>query len=190
MITYKVKATLAIKSEDGDIEIKKIVIPFVDLENPIDARKDAYNRYISFLEVIGNNDDPEKNLWEHISQYSKRKPLQIGKSKSKFPTNKEGMGVDLLFILDEDFKTIKKNEENLIVGDQEVRAYLTLAENLVAEMNYYKTNGYQTDNYTSTIRFWNYESDKENDEVVEKVLFTPFDFWVNWNPKLAEGDIE
>jgi hypothetical protein len=71
---------------------------------------------------------------------------------------------------------------------QEERAYLTLAENLVAEMNYYKTNGYQTHNYTSTIRFWNYESDKENEEVLEKVLFTPFDFWANWNPKLAEGD--
>lgn len=83
---------------------------------------------------------------------------------------------------------IKKNEENLMVGDQVERAYLTLAENLVAEMNSYKTNGYQTHNYISTIRFWNYESDNENEEVLEKVLFTPFDFWANWNPKLAEGD--
>lgn len=62
MITYKVKAILAIKSEDGDIEIRESVIPFVDLENPIDARKNAYNSYVSILEVIGNNDDPENNL--------------------------------------------------------------------------------------------------------------------------------
>ncbi len=188
MITYKVKAILAAKSEDGDIEIERFVTSFVDLENPIDARKNAYNHYVSILEVIGNKDDPENNLWKHIYQYSERKTFQHGESKFQIPTNKEGMGVNLFFILDEDFMGIKKDEENLIEGDQEERAYLTLAENLVAEMNYYKTNGYPTDNYTSTIRFWNYESDKENEEVIEKVLFTPYDFWVNWNPKLAEGD--
>ncbi len=190
MIEYIVKSRLAFQTEDGKIEIQEVITPFKNSGNPIDARKDAYNHFINLLYVIGKNkDDPEENLTEHIFQYSAREPLQIGKSKFKFPTNQEGIGVDLFFILDEDFMGIKKNEENLIIGDQEVRAYLTLAENLVAEMNYYKTNGYQTDNYTSTIRFWNYESDKENEEVVEKVLFTAYDFWANWNPKLAEGDI-
>ncbi len=189
MITYTVKAILAAKSEDGDIEFRESIIPFVDSENPIDARKNAYDRYVSFLAVIGDPDDPENNLWKHISQYSEGETFQHGKFKYQIPTNKEGMGVNLFFILDEDFMAIKKNEENLIVGDQEVRAYLTLAENLVAEMNYYKTNGYHTDNYTSNIRFWNYESNKENEEVIEKVLFTPYDFWANWNPKLAEGDL-
>ncbi len=181
-------AILAAKSEDGDIKIEKFVTSFVDLENPIDARKNAYNHYVSILEVIGNKDDPENNLWKHISQYSEPKTFQCGKFKFQIPTNKEGIGVNFIFILDEDFMAIKKNEENLIIGDQEERAYLTLAENLVAEMNYYKANGYQTHNHTSTIRFWNYESGKENEDVLEKVLFTPFDFWANWNPKLAEGD--
>lgn len=191
MIEYIVKSRLAFQNEDGKIEIQEVGTPYVDLENPIDARKNAYEHTLSLLDVIGGNKyDPEKNLSEHISQFSQKKTFQIGKSKFQYPTNQEGLGFNLFFILDEDFKKIRKGQEYLIIGEQEERNYLTTAENLVTEMEYFDEKGFNNEKWTTEIKYWNYESYRENEEVIKKVLFTPFDFWKNWNPQLAEGNME
>ncbi len=190
MIEYIVKSRLAFEAEEGKIEIKEVVTPFKNSENPIDARKNAYNHYINLLYVIGKNkDDPEENLTEHIWKFSEKNLLKNGKIKVRFPTNKEEFGVNLYFIIDEDFKKIKKGQEYLIIGEQEERNYLTTAENLVTEMEYFNEKGFNNEKWTTGIKYWNYESDRENEEVLKKVLFTPYDFWANWNPKLAEGEI-
>ncbi len=191
MIEYIVKSRLAYQSEDGKIEIKEVVSPFKNSENPVLARQNAYNHYINLLEVIGNNkDDLENNLSEHIWKFSEKSLLHNGNLKLRIPTNKEEFGVNLYFVLDEDFKKLKKGKEYLIIGEQEERNYLTTAENLVTEMEYFIDKDFNTEKWITTIKYWNYESDRENEEVIKKVLFTPFDFWKNWNPQLAEGNME
>ena len=191
MIEYLVKSRLGIQREDGKIEIKEVITPYKNFKNPIDARQQAYNHYTNLLEVIGNNkDDPENNLSEHIWKFSEKSSLPNGNLKLRYPTNKEEFGVNLYFIIDEDFKNVKKGQEYLIIGEQEERNYLTTAENLVTEMEYFNEKDFNTEKWITTIKYWNYESDLENEEVIKKVLFTPFDFWKNWNPQLAEGNME
>lgn len=128
-----------------------------------------------------------KNLSEHISKFSSKKPMTFGKRTFLISNNPEQIGVNLYVVIDENFQKIKKDQEYSIVGEQDERAYLTLAENLSTEMDYFKIKGYPTDKWTTTIKYWNYGSDKENDIIVTTVLFTPFNFWENWNPDLAEG---
>ncbi len=187
MVSYILKTRLASKSEAGEIEIKEINNPFEDKINPISARQEAFSRYMSYLDIIGESGDQEKNLSKHISKFSTKKPMTFGKKTFLISTNTEQIGVNLYFVLDEDFQKIKKGQEYLIIGNQEERAYLTLAENLSTEMDYFKIKGYPTNKWTTMIKYWNYESDKENDIILTTVLYTPFNFWENWNPGLAEG---
>ena len=187
MIKYLVKARLASISEAGEIEIKEINNSFEDKNNPVSARQEAFSRYMSYLDIIGESGDQEKNLSKHISKFSTKEPKTFGKRTFLISNNPEQIGVNLYIVIDENFQKIKKDQEYLIVGEQEERAYLTLAENLSTEMDYFKIKGYPTNKWTTTIKYWNYESNKENDIIVTTVLFTPFNFWENWNPRLADG---
>ncbi len=181
MITYLLKYRLG--SENG---IKNSEIPFENANSPISSRIDAYQRYESLLEILGENKDPNQNLSEHIFKYSKKQKLK--NSKIEIPMNIEGFQVNLFFVLNEDFQSLKHNTPYLIIGEKEERNYLTLAENLRHEMSYYKAKRYATNEWTSRIKYWNYESDKEKDIIHSNVLFTPFNFWEEWNPHLAEGN--
>jgi hypothetical protein len=187
MVSYILKTRLASISEAGEIEIKEINNSFEDKNNPISARQEAFSRYMSYLDIIGESGDQEKNLSKHISKFSTKKPMTFGKKTFLISTNTEQIGVNLYFVLDEDFQKIKKSQEYSIIGNQEERAYLTLAGNLSTEMAYVKIKGYPLDKWTTKVKYWNYESDKENDIIATTVLFTPFNFWENWNPGLAEG---
>lgn len=191
MISYIVKARLAIKLESGATEIKEYKNSFENIQDPVLARQEAFSRYLSYLDIIGGHkEDPEKNLSEHISEFSKRTTLRLKGKEFKVPVNYDRIGVNLYFIIDDDFQQMKKEQEYIIIGDPEERAYLTLAENLTAEMAYYKEKNFPRNGWTTEIKYWNYESDKENDIILTTVLFTPFDFWENWNPDLAEGYID
>jgi hypothetical protein len=191
MITYIVKARLAVKLESGAIEVNESKHSFENTEDPISARQEAFSRYMSYLDIVGDHkDDPERNLSEHISKFSKRTTLKLSDREFKVPVNDDQIGVNLYFIVDEDFQMKQREQEYLIIGDQEERNYLTLAENLTAEMAYYKEQNYPNGGWTTEIKYWDYESDKENDIILTKVLFTPFNFWENWNPDLAKGYID
>ena len=189
MISYRVKARLGEKNPSGEVRVKEFINNFQNSNDPVYSRRDAYSRYESFLDVIGDTNDPEENLSFHIWNYGEKMPYQVGKVKVDLPTNKEQLGVNLYFILDEDYQDLKKDQEYLIIGDQEERSYLTRAENLVSEMNYFKEKKYKTSGWTIPIKYWNYESNKENEAVETEVLFTPYNFWESWNPDLAEGYI-
>ena len=190
MITYLIKARLAVKSESGAIQVKEHKHSFANFEDLVLARQEAYSRYMSYLDIIGEHrENPERNLSEHISRFSRRTTVKLRDREFNVPVNSDQIGVNMYFIVDENFQRIKKEQEYLIIGDQEERNYLTLAENLTAEIAYYKEKNYPDDGWTTEIQYWNYESDKEKDIVSKTVLFTPFDFWENWNPDLAEGYI-
>lgn len=185
MIRYKVKAKLGHNQDTGELD-HKIYKEVFENSNPVSARRQAYNHYLSYLEILGDG-DPEENLSEHIQKFAEPTPFKIGSRTINYAMNTEGLGVNMYFILDEDHGLLKKGVEYLIIGEQEERSYLTLAENLIAEMNFYNSRGYQTDDWTSKIKYWNYESEEmEEDIVVTEVLFTPFDFWEEWNPEKAE----
>lgn len=180
MIKYLIKYRLA--NDDG-IESNEILFP--GDPDPINSRREAFQHYESFLEILGDNmHDPNLNLSEHIFKYSKK--TKIGNFDIEIPTNMEGFHVNLYFKLTEDFKNLKKNTAYLIIGEQEERSYLTLAENLESEMSYYTAMGYNTQGWTSKIKYWDYESDKEEDIKSPQVLYTPKDFWEEWNPDQAE----
>ncbi len=191
MITYIVKARLAVKLESGPIEVKEFKHTFENFEDPVSARKEAFSRYMSYLDIIGEHKgDPDRNLSEHISKFSRRTTLKLRGREFKVPVNYDQIGVNIYFIVDEDFQQIQKEQEYLIIGDKEERNYLTLVENLTAEIAYYKEKNYSNGGWTTEIKYWNYESDKENDIILTTVLFTPFNFWENWNPDLAEGYVD
>lgn len=56
-----VRARLAHQTESGSKKIQDFAHPFIDRENPVMARQEAFSRYMSYLDVIGETGDQEKN---------------------------------------------------------------------------------------------------------------------------------
>src|SRR5690554_1608844 len=111
MIHYKVKARYAINLGADDFQLKEVEEIFTN-ENPIEARREAYSHYESYLDVI------EADAFEEISIMNQLLApyVEYYKEKGEFPSNlPENLGVGLYFFSDDE-ELLSKGEDYFLMG--------------------------------------------------------------------------
>ncbi len=190
MISYKIKAKLAKNIGTDDFSLEEFEKTFINKTNPIKARKEAYHYYLSIIDIIGSGGNDFSTIEEHINSVPKQK-IELDGDIIEHPKY-YGLGVGIYLLIDENEKDFydEKFYEWLIIGYSQSFDYLSVAVDLEQEIQIYKNNGWDTEDWTVDIKYWDYEATGEvgDEEVNElKVLYTPFDFWEYHNPSKAES---
>lgn len=193
MIKYKVKARIAKNIGTDDFSFEEFEQTFEDKKSPIQARKKAYRYYESVIDIINDKYKFESEI-DKIKKENHKTNIEDDKSKIKFIdalTKSASANTDAGFYIINDTKNglFDAEKENMIIGYNHSIPNLTLAKNIEQEFKLYENNGWDTDNWTLRIKYWDYTG--TYDDVYEPiVLFTPEDFWSNWNPDIAREDEE
>lgn len=197
MIKYVVKARLAKNIGTDDFTFESFDREFRNDKNPILARKMAFQFYFSLIEIIGEGENDyeiiQKNIdlaMEVISE-SPNKYKDYNYVDKEFDVIIEGgeLGLGIYFVVDdysEEYDYLKNKGDCLIIGNNGTFDYLEITHHLWTEYVFYLDNKLETDNWTTTIKYWDY-SDVPEDPLFQKVLWTPFDFWNYWNPAMKRA---
>ncbi|WP_139856651.1 AlbA family DNA-binding domain-containing protein [Aequorivita sinensis] len=183
MIHYKVKARYAINLGTDDFQLKEVEEIFTN-ENPIEARREAYSHYESYLDVI------EADAFEEISIMNQLLTpyVEYYNEKGEFPSNfPENLGVGLYFFSDDE-ELLSKGEDYFLMGWND-SAYDT-EKNLELEKSIYDLNKWDTQNWVTTIKYYDLEKHTLSTIYIEdpkavvfsEVLWTPSEFWSGSNP--------
>lgn len=195
MIRYVVKARLAKNIGTDDFTFESFESEFRNDENPIQARKKAFQFYFSLTEEIGEGENDFEIIQKNIDSAMEviaESPDEYDEfahnyNDDEFKIEIPGgeIGVGIYFIIDNDieYKYVREEGGCMILGNKGYFDYLQITHNLEGEYNFYIDNKLGTENWTKTIKYWDF-SDYSEEPIFQKVLWTPFDFWNHWNPAL------
>lgn len=195
MIKYIVKARLAKNIGTDDFTFESFDREFRNDENPIQARKKAFQFYFSLTEQIGKGENDfeiiQKNIDRGIEVISespdKYSEFDYNFVHEEVSINIPGgeLGIGIYFIIDDgiEYPYVREESGCMILGNKGTFDYLQIIHNLEGEYNFYIQNKLDTENWTKTIKYWDF-SDIPEDPVFQEVLWTPFDFWNHWNPAM------
>lgn len=191
MIKYKVKARLAKNMGTDDFSLEEFEQVFENDKSPIKARKKAYNYYQSIIDIINDKKSDEEDheiISKHIIKSEFPKGIDILEHLNKMASYKTGVGIYVMS--DSNEELFEAGEENLIIGYNNSFDYLQVTANLEEEMAIYKAKKWDTEDWTTKIKYWDYEGEEGYDDIFEEhVLFTTFNFWEYWNPDLAKEEV-
>ena len=199
MIHYKVKARLARNLGTDDFELEEFEEVFTDQENPIEARKKAYRYYENILDILGADAYKEHTIFASLSNplanYLEKRsnlPLEL---RIKLPDSyPEDLGVGLYFFT-EDEDLLSHQEDYFLMGYYDFSS--DAEKNLELEKRLYDLNNWDTQNWITTIKYYDFrnaagksEYDEDPNAIIfSEVLWTPTDFWTGSNPlAYAEND--
>jgi hypothetical protein len=178
MIKYKVKARLARNIGTDDFTLEAFDKLF-ETNIPISSRKDAFNFYFNIIDVLGQGDanNDISKIFNHVNNAQVTYFNDKGRLKIKLNNNapKElGLGVYLII----------EGEEYMIHGYNDDERDLDIARNLSKEIDLYIENNWNTLNWTTSIKYWDYEiATSSKDGIFKKeVLWTSMDFWEHGKP--------
>ena len=199
MIRYKVKARLAQNLGTDDFQLEEFQEVFENIDNPIQARKEAFRYYSNIIDIVGEEEDDYDAIQKHISEKADIGYIEIGNFKVPSPMSKDNLGIGIYILIDEDFEGLLYGQENMIIGYFESFDYLSVAYHLESEYLLYKKQGWNTDNWIIDLKYFDYEYDEydegekmksEKGDIETPTLYTPFDFWAFHNPSMVEGNDE
>lgn len=186
MISYKLKARFAINLGTDDFQLKEVEKIFTNKESPIIARKEAYSHYDSYL------DNFKVDAFNEISILNKLMTpyLEYFKETGKMPSEiADNLGIGIYFFSDDE-DLISKQEDYFIMGWNDYSS--NTEKNLELEKKIYDLNGWDTQNWISTIKYYDlakhtlstiYVEDPKA-VILSEVLWCPTDFWSNSNPSI------
>lgn len=180
MKAYKVKARLARNIGTDDFALETFDKSF-ESNTPISSRKDAFNYYFNIIDVINTGEikDDISSILKHINNAQKTYFDDNGKLNIKRNKNApEDLGLGVYLIIDD--------VEYMIHGYNDYERELDIARNLVREKELYVKNNWDTSNWITVIKYWDYElATSSKDGIFEKeVLWTSMDFWEHGKPEL------
>lgn len=179
MISYKVKAVIAKNLGTDDFALEEFESTYSNEDNPIKARREAFDYYDSIIDIIGEGKDDFEVIENHIK---KLRPPEVWKYATKDLFAKAyDIGISVLLIVHEDEGNDFDEEdfELMILGNKAHFDELTVALNLEIEMGIYQKNNWDDEGWTCQIKYWDWEVDNIEQHTV---LWTPFDFWEYHNP--------
>ncbi|WP_417371459.1 helix-turn-helix domain-containing protein [Gelidibacter japonicus] len=190
MIHYKVKARLVLLIGTDDFSYKEVEKIFTNKKNPIEARKEAYSHYESYLDVIEADSFNEITILNKLMTPFVKHFEKKGGLPSDFP---KSLGIGLYYFSDNE-DLLSKKEDYFIMGWND---YSTDTEkNLELEKRIYDKNKWDTQNWITTIKY--YDLDKHtlntiyvedpNAVILSEVLWCPTDFWSHSNPSVWAAD--
>src|SRR5690554_4612080 len=147
MIYYKVKARYAINLGTDDFQLKEVEKVFTN-ENPIEARKEAYSHYKSYLEILEVDalEGPAImfRLMNPLGKYYER----TGEIPSNFPEN---LGIGLYYFSDDE-DLLNKHQDYFIIGSIDPDS--NTEKNLELEKEIYDLNNWDTQNWVTKIKYY------------------------------------
>lgn len=201
---YLVKAKLIRKIEGKELDFEEINKKFEN-ENPIIARKEAFNHYQSWIDILLQDKGKEyvtdkearKDLISFIEPGATAK-LKTDDKEIEFNDESFGNGVGVYFVADQPpcLSDFDIGEEVLIHGIGNfggISMHHTTFFNLFYEFEYYKHYNYETKNTETEITYcmrdaW--QDDWEEDGLItEKILKTPFN-WKGYDKPYWWGEPE
>lgn len=190
MIRYKVKARLASKIGTDDFKLQEFEKIFEDKDNPIQARKKAFQYYSSIIDIAAEGEDDYEIIQNHILKNADFQRIQIGNISVPVPFSNDNLGIGIYILIDEDFEGLQKDDENMIIGYNEEFDYLSVAYHLESEFSLYKEKGWRTEGWEIDLKYFDYgydETEGEDGVINTKSLYSPFNFWAYHNPSLVDG---
>lgn len=153
---------------------------------PILAREKAISYYNSYIDTILEPDLSHNEIKLRLSKRIKKQTVEIDDESVEMNDMFNGIGVFLK--IDRPMDDDKVGDEFYIHGvGFSFSGAQSIIDNLNFENYYYDHYGYDTKNYRTTVKFYEADLDKVNDEVILK---TPFD-WTGYDiPIESEEFIE
>src|SRR5690606_18975603 len=107
-----VKVRFAINLGTDDFQLTEVEKLFTNEKNPIEARKEAYSHYASYLDVFKADASQEVSIMNKLLAPIAEHFEKTGKIPSDFPQN---LGIGLYFFSDDE-DLLTKQEDYFIMG--------------------------------------------------------------------------